>query len=199
VDLSSGQWVGSLETCQQISKPAFLTPVIVTRKVTEGFIRICLARGLGYDEQAVAVFRVGEKCGLSKRDSVMATTQEILDAARALGKRIATHDAARKFEECLTKLGADRDAQRLLNDLNRHTGLVAEKEQKGQPIEVDDKRKLEKLQSEVVQNSVLREFQILQMDYLDLMRKVDEAISVRTETSPAVPTAETPVGKSDAG
>ena len=129
----------------------------------------------------------------------MATTQEILDAARALGKLIATHDAARKFDKCLTKLGADRDAQRLLNDLNRHTGLVAEKEQKGQPIEVDDKRKLEKLQGEVVRNSVLREFQILQMDYLDLMRKVDEVISVRTETGPAVPTAETPVGKPDAG
>ena len=121
----------------------------------------------------------------------MATTQEILDSAKSLGKLIATHEAARSFEENLKKLEADVDAQRVLNDLNRHAVTLAEKEQNGQPIEVEDKRKLEKLQGDVARNAVLQNFQLMQMDYVDLMRKVDEAISGRDSAAPALPPTET--------
>ena len=107
----------------------------------------------------------------------MATTQEIISAAEALGKLIARHDATVKFEAAVKKLRDDAEAQRALNDFNRHMAALSEKESKGEPIEVEDKRKLERLQEAVIGNEVLRTFQMVQMDYLDLMRKVDEAIS----------------------
>lgn len=116
----------------------------------------------------------------------MATTQEILKAATDLGKLIASHDAAVKFEESVRKLQADVEAQRVLNDYNRFMNKLGEKEMQGQPIEVEEKKQLEKLQQSVVRNSVLRTFQMAQMDYLDLMRRVDDAMSGGGPEGPAL-------------
>ncbi|MEE9211368.1 MAG: YlbF family regulator [Phycisphaeraceae bacterium] len=116
----------------------------------------------------------------------MATTQDIQNAARELGKLIATHEAAVKFEATLKKLDADIEAQRVLNDYNRHLTMIAQKEQNSAPIEVEDKRKLEQLHNQVVQNPLLREFQVAQMDYVDLMRGVEEAMAGRPAAAPNV-------------
>ncbi len=107
----------------------------------------------------------------------MASTEQILKAARDLGELVSTHEATRKLTDALKQLEKDRDAQRLLTDHRRHMSTIAQKEQEGKPIEVSDKHKLEDLQSKVIQHPLLRDLQIIQMDYLDLMRQVDEAIS----------------------
>lgn len=64
----------------------------------------------------------------------------------------------------------------MLNDYNRLLQALAQKEAGGRPIEVEDKRKLEQLQGAVVRNPVLRDLQVAQMDYVDLLRQVDELI-----------------------
>jgi cell fate (sporulation/competence/biofilm development) regulator YlbF (YheA/YmcA/DUF963 family) len=112
---------------------------------------------------------------------IMATTQEILDAARALGKQIQGHDVARRLETALRALQQDVEAQRVLADYNRHLTALGEKESAGRPIEVADKRKLEELQQKVIMSPKLQQFQMAQMDYLDLMRKVDEAMTGEVE------------------
>lgn len=114
----------------------------------------------------------------------MATTQEILSAAADLGKLIATHPAAVKFEDTVKKLQDDTEAQRLMTDLNRHMEKLGEKESKGQPIEVADKKTLEELQHKVMSHSLLSQFQMVQMDYLDLMRQVDQIISGGGDDAP---------------
>lgn len=106
----------------------------------------------------------------------MATTPEILDAADKLGKLIATHPAAKRIEDVMKRLQGDREAQRVLSDFNRHMQALGQKEQSGRPIEVDDKRKMDTLQTAVAQNLTLRELQMAQMDYLDLMRQVDDRV-----------------------
>ena len=107
----------------------------------------------------------------------MASRQDILDTARKLGEMIAETDAAQKMEDAVKKLQEDTQAQRALNDYTRHLQTLAEKEQQGQPIEVSDKKKLQELQTVMIRNPLLRELQVAQMDYVDLMREVDEAIS----------------------
>lgn len=107
----------------------------------------------------------------------MATTQQILDAAKKVGDLIGRHESVGRLERALKALEADTDAQRAMADLNRHIQAVAEKEAAGKPIEVDDKHKLQTLQQTVVMNAVLREFQMAQMDYVDLLRRVDEQIT----------------------
>lgn len=106
----------------------------------------------------------------------MATTDEILDKARELGDLIAEHPSAKKLESVLQRLQGDTEAQRAMTDYERHLRTLSEKQESGRPIEVDDKRKLEKLQMAVIKNPILRDMQVAQMDYLDLMRRVDEAI-----------------------
>lgn len=111
----------------------------------------------------------------------MSTTEEILTKARELGDLIAAHPATKKMEELTKKLESDTDAQRAMTDYNRQLQTVAEKEQAGQPIEVEDKRKLESLQMAVIKNPLLRDLQVVQMDYLDLLRRVDETMQSRND------------------
>lgn len=106
----------------------------------------------------------------------MASTEQVMKAAGDLGKLIAKHNASMKFQDITGKLRDDTDAQRLMTDYSRQLQLVHEKENKGQPIEVTDKHKVEDLQNRVIQHPVLRDLQMAQMDYMDLLRQVDEAI-----------------------
>lgn len=115
----------------------------------------------------------------------MATTEEILKLAKELGEKIAEHAAAKKYETVLKKLQDDTEAQRVLSDYNRHAQALGQKEQAGQPIEVEDKRKLDALQKAVMMNDILGELQMAQMDYLDLMRQVDNAMSPPEVEPPA--------------
>ena len=117
----------------------------------------------------------------------MATTEEILKAAKDLGKLISTHKAAEKFEQAVKAIEADTDAQRILTDYQRQAQTIAEKQANHQPIEVDDKQKLEKLQQQVARNKALRDFQMAQMDYMDLMRRIDEAMTGSAPEPAAAP------------
>ena len=107
----------------------------------------------------------------------MPDTPDVLAAAEQLGRLIAQHPATLKLEGLLKTLDDDTEAQRLMNDLNRQRQALAEKQAKGDPIEVEDKRRLESLQQSVAASPVLRDLQMAQMDYVDLMRKVDEKIA----------------------
>lgn len=127
----------------------------------------------------------------------MATTQEILKEAKALGEKIATHDTAKTFEAAVKVLQDDIEAQRILSDYQRHIHTVSEKEAKGEPIEVEDKHKLEELQKGVMRNKNLRDFQMAQMDYLDLMRQVDAAINGVSDKAPPAAAAASPLVNPD--
>lgn len=106
----------------------------------------------------------------------MPTTQDIISAAEKLGREIAEHDVAKKLESALKAFKSNTESQRVLTDYNRHLQGLAEKEATGRPIEVADKHKLESLQKAVIMNPLIRQFQQAQMDYMDLLRKVDEAM-----------------------
>ncbi len=135
----------------------------------------------------------------------MATDDQIIKAAAELGEKLGEHPKVGRLEAAIQKLKEDTEAQRALNDLNRHLQAVAEKEMSGQPIEVADKQRLQALQTEVVHNLVLREFQLAQMDYVDLVRRLDDAMYGRSSAAAAVgmaggtASAESPVSNPDLG
>ena len=116
----------------------------------------------------------------------MATDEQVIKAAQEIGTMLAGHPKVGRLEAAVKKLHGDTDAQRALNDLNRHLNTVAEKEMSGQPIEVADKQKLRDLQNAVVHNLTLREFQLAQMDYVDLVRKLDDAMYGSSAAAEAV-------------
>jgi cell fate (sporulation/competence/biofilm development) regulator YlbF (YheA/YmcA/DUF963 family) len=116
----------------------------------------------------------------------MATDDQIMKAASELGELLGEHAKVARLEAAISKLKGDTEAQRALNDLNRHLQAVGEKEMSGQPIEVADKRRIQELQTAVVHNLVLREFQLAQMDYVDLVRRLDDAMYGRSAAAQAV-------------
>ena len=116
----------------------------------------------------------------------MADTEQVLEAARDLGVMIASTEQASKFEAAVKAIQQDTDAQRLMVDLNRHASLIMQKQAEGRPIEVQDKHKLEDLRGKVSTSITLCSFQMAQMDFLDLMRSVDEAISEKSGAATAM-------------
>ncbi|MBI1335839.1 MAG: hypothetical protein GC164_02625 [Phycisphaera sp.] len=115
----------------------------------------------------------------------MASRDEILKAARSLGDLIAKDSTVQKLEAAAKALQGDIEAQRVMTDYERQIGKIGEKEATGKPIEVADKRELERLQKAMMASKVLRDFQVAQMDYLDLMRSVDEAIEGQAVSAPS--------------
>jgi cell fate (sporulation/competence/biofilm development) regulator YlbF (YheA/YmcA/DUF963 family) len=116
----------------------------------------------------------------------MANDDQIMKSAQELGKMLGDHPKVARLEAAIEKLKGDTEAQRALNDFNRYLQAVTEKEMAGQPIEVSDKHRLQELQNAVVHNLVLREFQLAQMDYVDLVRAIDDAMYGRSAAAAAV-------------
>jgi len=106
----------------------------------------------------------------------MASEKEILEQATKLGEMLASHDAAKQLESATKAFEADVNSQRAMTDYQRFAQTLQQKAQSGGAIEVDDKRKLEQLQQGVITNPLLANMQRAEMDYLDLLRKVDGAI-----------------------
>lgn len=100
----------------------------------------------------------------------------VIAAAEALGKELAAHPVVQKVDALVRELEADTEAKRLMADLRRHEEALMQKEAAGQPIEVADKHKRQELQQSVAVSSLLGRLQVAQMDYVDLMRRVDELI-----------------------
>ncbi len=106
----------------------------------------------------------------------MASEKDILEQATKLGELIAEHDAVKKMESATKAFEADTTSQRAMADYQRFAQTLQQKAQSGGAIEVEDKRKLEELQQAVITNPLLANMQRAEMDYLDLLRKVDGAI-----------------------
>lgn len=109
----------------------------------------------------------------------MASTEEILKQAAELGELLADHEASKSMESAVKALQNDPSSQQALADLNQHAAGLEAKAAQGKPIEVADKRKMEELQQAVVLNPLMANFQRSQMAYVDLLKKVDDAITGR--------------------
>ena len=101
----------------------------------------------------------------------------ILDAAQKLGETVAEHPAVKELKSASKAFADDVTAQRAMVDFQRALQAISQKEQTGQPIEVSDKRNLQALQDQVVGNPQLQRVQSAQMNCVDLLRKIDQALT----------------------
>jgi len=100
----------------------------------------------------------------------------VLEQARRLGELIRSHPRYVKLREADTKVRDDKAATDALEAYNRAATQIARKEQGGQPVEVDEKRDLERLHNTVAANEAIKAFALTQADYAELMRKMNDAI-----------------------
>jgi hypothetical protein len=63
-----------------------------------------------------------------------------------------------------------------MEDLHRQSEKIAALERQNKPVEVEDKHKLQEINDKLVANEVFKKHMIAQVEYVDLMRKVNQAI-----------------------
>ena len=100
----------------------------------------------------------------------------ITELAEQLGKAIAQSPQAGRLREAAELVRQDPEASNLLAQFRRQATEIARKEAEQKPIEPEEKRKLGDLQRRLASREALKKFTSAQVDYVDLMRTVNETI-----------------------
>jgi len=109
--------------------------------------------------------------------------EDIIAMAERLGKAIAACPQAKALEDARKALNADEEATRLLKDYQEQAEKIARLEDENKPVEVEDKHRLSDLQGRLTALAVFKKFTMAQVEYVDLMRRVNDAI--RQQIAPA--------------
>jgi len=107
--------------------------------------------------------------------------EEILRRAEELGRAIREHVRYKRLMEADARVRGDASAAEALKAYNGAVMKIAEKEQKRQPIEAEEKRAVERLRGAVVANEAIKAFMQAQADYAELMKKMNDAIYSQLE------------------
>ena len=98
------------------------------------------------------------------------------ELARRLGKAIADSPEATAYRAARDELAADADLSQTLEDYQQQARKIAQLEAEQKPVEVDDKHKLQELNAKLVAADLFKQFTATQVEYVDLMRKVNQAL-----------------------
>jgi len=102
--------------------------------------------------------------------------EEVLRLAGVLGEAIRRHPRYVRLRETDARVRADQTATEALGAYNRAVDQVARKEQAAQPVEVEEKRSVERLRQAVASHEAVKAFMRAQADYAELMQRMNDAI-----------------------
>lgn len=108
---------------------------------------------------------------------------DIIEHARELGKKIATHPRTVDFMNAARAVAENKDAQTTLKSYEEQVRRIRELESANKPIEVADKHKLADCESAVAGNDHLKKMMKYQADYLQMMSQVNNAIDEAIQES----------------
>ena len=100
----------------------------------------------------------------------------IIELAQRLGKSIADSPQAAALRAARKELDSRPEIKKLLEDFQAQSEKLADLEQAKKPIEVADKHRLAELQDKLVGEEVFKKFTAAQVEYVDLMRRVNETL-----------------------
>ena len=101
---------------------------------------------------------------------------EIVEMAQRLGKAIADSQAAQRLRAAKHEFDQHKDLSELLKAYRQQADKIGQLEQEQKPVEVMDKRKLQEFQDKLVAAEPFKQLTAAQVEYLDMMHKVNEAI-----------------------
>ena len=112
--------------------------------------------------------------------------EEVMRLARQLGDAIRRHPRYVGLREADARVRQDKSATEALDAYNKAAAELGRKERQGQPIDVEDKRRLQKLHESVAANETVKSFMRTHADYAELMRRMNDAIlqAIGEETNP---------------
>lgn len=122
------------------------------------------------------------------------TIEEITQLAGRLGKQIAESPEAKKLREARAELRNDSETHQTLQEYQKQSEKMSQLRQENKPIEVGDKHRLEELEQKLTASETFKRFTAAQVDYVDLMRKVNDALSKHLSDVEG-PAAQPPTGR----
>ena len=103
-------------------------------------------------------------------------TQQILDAAETLGKMVAEHPAVARYQQAQKSVADDTEATRMLTDFDKALEKLGRQEQSGMPVTEAQQQQLQAMQSRIVSHIKVKALNMAQVDFIDLLRKVNQMI-----------------------
>lgn len=116
-------------------------------------------------------------------------TQQIVEEADKLGKLVAQHPAVDKYKQAQKSVADDPDAGRLLREFDRMLETLGRQEASGGAVTDAQRQQLESLQSQIMSNIKVKNLNMAQVDFVDLLRKVNQAVQGKLidQPSPGAP------------
>jgi cell fate (sporulation/competence/biofilm development) regulator YlbF (YheA/YmcA/DUF963 family) len=115
--------------------------------------------------------------------------EEVMHLARQLGEAIRRHPRYVGLREADARVRQDKSATEALDAYNKAAADLGRKEREGKPIDVEDKRRLQRLHESVAANETVKAFMRTHADYAELMRRMNDAIlqAIGAADEPAAP------------
>jgi cell fate (sporulation/competence/biofilm development) regulator YlbF (YheA/YmcA/DUF963 family) len=105
-----------------------------------------------------------------------ADTQQILEEANKLADLVAQHPAVESYRKAQKAVSDDPDAGRSLAEFDRTLETLARQEAQGMPVTDAQRSQLESLQNRIVSNIKVKALNMAQVEFIDLLRKVNQAV-----------------------
>ena len=111
-------------------------------------------------------------------------TQQIMDEAEKLGKIVAQHPAIARYKAAQKAVADDPEAGRMLADMDRQIEALSRQEQAGLPITDAQRAALESAQNRVVSHIKIKNWNLAQVEFVDLLRKISQTIQRQLGENP---------------
>ena len=107
--------------------------------------------------------------------------ENVIEMAQQLGQKLATHERTLLLKEAQKAVSADSDAVDLIKQYEEQAKKIQQLQAEQKPIEVEDKHKLKEIEEKISVNDSLKEMTKRQVDFVEMMRKVKDAIDKQLE------------------
>jgi cell fate (sporulation/competence/biofilm development) regulator YlbF (YheA/YmcA/DUF963 family) len=99
-----------------------------------------------------------------------------MDAAEKLSQLVADHPAVTRYKAAQKSVSDDPEAGRMLAEFDRQIETLARQEQQGVPVSDAQRAGLETLQSRIISHIKIKNLNMAQVEFIDLLRKVNQTI-----------------------
>lgn len=112
-------------------------------------------------------------------------TQQLMNEAEKIGRLVAQHPAVARYKQAQKSVADDPEAGRLLADMDRQIEALSRQEQSGVPITDAQRMALESSQNRVVSHIKIKNWNMAQVEFVDLLRKITQTIQRQLTDQPA--------------
>ena len=103
-------------------------------------------------------------------------TQQIMDAAEKIGQMLVEHPAVIRYQQAQKTVSEDAEAGRMLQEFDRTLEKLGRQEQSGMQVTDAQRQQLETLQSRIVSHIKVKNLNLAQVEFVDLLRRVNQTI-----------------------